>query len=405
MLFYFGAVTVLFQRIGVPAGASTLPIAVPIGLAVGLYELSRKRATFRTGVLVVLGVFASVQLVLLLVRGGEWTSFALIAGIWCMLTLEWDQKLVHEFCLGVVGSMSIVSLLALVQLGLDLSGHRVIDPFLAVPSVFRMEGFNTTYQIRYDIDVFKPNGFVCLEPSFLSLLSAIALLLLSDGIGRAASRKLNTLMECALIAGMVASFAISGLVVLPFVVLVAFQNKRTNVLLTASVAFAVMILSTGSLFAALTDRVSGANDGSNAARLVRPYSELLFPFLRFGSTFFGTGPGSAQFAATMLSSDWTTEVTTPTAAKVTYEYGLLGLIVFGLTVGWVCFNARLSPWARLGLLAALVIPTDGLTSAVIAPVCILAMGATRDAVDGGYLKECGSERSKSDTSSLSRCTA
>jgi hypothetical protein len=175
-----------------------------------------------------------------------------------------------------------------------------------------------------------------------------------------------------LVGGMLSTVAVSGLVVLPFVIFAAVKSARIAALGTVIVGFLYVISNQIPAIGYFVDKAllnpfDATGQVSSAARLYRPYVGLWEQIER--SPIFGSGPGSAR--AYVATQD--VEVTTPTLMKIVLEYGLLGFAIFALLAIGLVARSRL-PWMlRLGFVTAIVVPTDGLTSGHLVPLFLFVM--------------------------------
>jgi hypothetical protein len=108
------------------------------------------------------------------------------------------------------------------------------------------------------------------------------------------------------------------------------------------------------------------SDSTLAARISRPY--LYFYDALSSAPFFGQGSGSA---ANTLSTFSNFLINTPSIVKVSLDYGLVGLLIFGILLFVIAKHSTLSTGERLALLIFMFIPTDGMYVAPISYFFIL----------------------------------
>lgn len=383
-MFWLGVIVVAAQRFGVTFGDFTVP-------AVSLAVAATTVVMVLRGVWVI-GPIRGVIFLFFLAAG--MTSLAMsqsaatgasslifVALLWLPAIAVSRPGQVHaaspSFAAGVVVATGTAGLLACVQSGLSFATRSVVDPIGLLPQEVLIQGYRSAQPVSFGSSWMKANGFVFLEPSFLSLISALGLVLVLSGyvsIGRG-----RVVLLVALVAGMTTSVAISGVILLPvlFVMLIATSKRAVSTFLVAAIA--IPLITAIPVTKAFTDRLFYMQ-GSNDARLVRPYTELL-PVWADGPIAFGFGPGSARELADAITADnWQTEVTTPTVVKVLFEYGIVGGLVF-IALLVVMLGRSSSPISvKVALMVALIVPTDGLTNHVIVPcvALVLLTPAARD---------------------------
>jgi hypothetical protein len=272
----------------------------------------------------------------------------------------------RSFATGVVAATALAGALGAIQSSISFFTRSTIDPISLLPPELLIQGYRAIQPVQFGSSWMKATGFIFLEPSFLSLLSAVGLVFVLSGYVRL---RWKGLIVAALVVGMTTSVAISGVIILPvlFIMLIASPKRALYTLMTAAVA--VPVINAIPVTKAFTDRLFYMQ-GSNDARLVRPYTELL-PVWMDGPLAFGFGPGSARELADIITADnWQTEVTTPTAVKVLFEYGLVGAVVLVVLIIAVLARSAAPVPVKAGLAIMLIVPTDGLTSHLLVP-CLL----------------------------------
>ena len=203
-----------------------------------------------------------------------------------------------------------------------------------LPDAILSHGFN--YVIPMGIgDLNKANGFFLVEPSALSQLMALAIIV--EFAFFQPSWRMAVL-------GLAMLLAYSGTGLILFVIfvpaLLVHRGHGRLVLLAVAGAFALAVFSDSLHLTALMDRVRDfSSDRSSAfARFLSPFylfHDFIFPHVQ--TTLFGLGPGAIELFFNQLEY----EVHDPTWGKLFFEYGVVGTVPF---VAFVCYcifvNAR-----------------------------------------------------------------
>jgi hypothetical protein len=218
----------------------------------------------------------------------------------------------------------------------------------------------------------KPNGALFLEPSFLSLYSAIGLVALVEWRRKITSPqlRLNTwaLLFCA--GGLVVSISSSGLLILAFAGF--FWGKQFTAqprLVLAGTALALLSWRLGALDALITKASEGFGPSTSAGlRLTLPY-DLMAPRL-FESPLWGLGPGEAGAVAAEYNI---AGLQVPTLLKIGVEYGVLGLAAFGLLLAYLVISRQVPTTLFAGVVSAWAIPAESLLNPVLATLLVLTV--------------------------------
>lgn len=226
-------------------------------------------------------------------------------------------------------------------IGLWLSGISVL--FLAVqftplgyrdfvseivPSSMVVTGFNTSYPLFYGADLYKSNGWVALEPSFMSFI--LGLCILAALMIRARVWELMFLL-----LGMIVTAAGSGFfIVLVGVVIMVIRGQwvllRPYIVPGAILAVAVFPTTIGqTILSRLTEGTS--SNSSTALRTFEPYLYLLPKWTSdWAIVWFGGGAGSSR---SVVDASGVRGLLVPTLGKVFYDYGLIaGALLAALIV-------------------------------------------------------------------------
>ena len=370
---FLGAAMIVLQRIAVPVGGEQGMPAGPLLIAVVLlllFATGRVQVDWRF--LVGLLLFVAYGTCLALVWNSSITSVFLVSTIWFPIIFLCGYEAGRQFFHGILLSTLLACVLAVFQSALSAATGTLFDPIGAtVPDQFLVAGFNSNYEVVWGSGWFKANGVFFLEPSMLSIFCALGILaLLTHTVDMRAPM---WLAMGALVIGLVSTVAISGLVILPALIAAIIRARRLLVTLCVSaiVVPLLLLLPQADAFFARSVATEGT---SNDARLLRPYT-ILFPAVADSSPIIGFGPGSARRYVQATFTDWQSDVATPTLAKVAFEYGWIGLAILATATLALWIRSGLRWEMKLGLMIALLVPTDGLTSAVLAPAVILTLAA------------------------------
>lgn len=345
--------SVLLQRIGMPYGGGQIPLTIPVVLlllAAGLRTGEFRIHPARLPVLAVIWGTAGIGTLIQLATGGAPSLFSLglVVALYVMVAVAANLRpegvdRVHRVYLALMTFFAGVSV---IQMAIQYLGVAYRDYLsLVVPEFFLLNFYNTADPIAYGDPLYRSNGVVFLEPSFLSIFLGIAVAL-------ALYRRSGLLQVSILLVGMVPPLAGSGFVVLlPAVVALAVTGYRRN-LLTAvpAVLVAVLVAMITPLGERYLERSTEATDPetSSSFRLVQPYSALLPPSLEDELTAaIGHGAGTAD---DFLLSEGLGAITQPLVPKVLYEYGLVGFLGILVPLMFLLLaGVRARPWTA-GLL-------------------------------------------------------
>jgi hypothetical protein len=281
-----------------------------------------------------------------------------------------------HFFSGAAAAMVFAAFLGIVQFVAQRAGLGFIDPISAAPETVLMPGFNSLYDLEFaggDRGQFKPNGMILLEPSFLSLFSAIGLVYYclrlfskNDSIHRGR----GILAVLILVGGIAVSASSSGIVVLGVAAIpLLLSVKRNRGLVVVLIAGFFVALSMGLFNATIEKALEGFGDRSSTAlRLVKPY-ELLTPYW-LDRPVFGGGSGTVTDATTDLG---VIGLQASTLMKLLVEYGLVGAILLGVITVIVLRRSTAPRILVVALLAAWIVPAEALLNSGIVLMLFFAL--------------------------------
>lgn len=343
----------LGQRLGLAYGIDQVPLTIPVvlllllvGLRTGEFRVARSRLP----VLAVVWAAAAICTLIQLAIGGVPSIFSLglVVALYAMVAVSANlsSREVDAVQRLYLRLMTVFALVSVGQMAVQYLGVPYED-YLArvIPEFLLLDFYNTADPIAYGDPLYRSNGIVFLEPSYLSMFLGLAVAL-------ALYRSARPLQVTVLLVGMVPPLAGSGFVVLiPAVALMAFSRRRRNLLRAAPAVLVAVVLATLTpLGERYLDRSTEASDPrtSSSMRLVQPYSELLPPAVE--ATVPATVGHGAGTANDYLESVGMASVTQPLIPKVLFEYGLVGLLGILLPLlGLLLTGVRRHPWTA-GLL-------------------------------------------------------
>lgn len=191
-----------------------------------------------------------------------------------------------------------------------------------VPQQFLLNGFNTVIPLRWDSPILKSNGFFFVEPSTFSQYLALA------AVFELLFRGMTARLAVYLIA-LPTSFSGTGLLLLIVMIPLVLLYRRDFRAIAGLGLLGAIALATGDFWHldALLARTGefGSTDSSAYARFFAG-GRLIGEFLLSSGAdlAFGLGPGAFPLHAKLMPY----EVHDPAWAKVLFEYGLLGTLLF-----------------------------------------------------------------------------
>ncbi|MBM7807019.1 hypothetical protein JOD57_002856 [Geodermatophilus bullaregiensis] len=344
-------VVVLTQRVGIPFGGSVISVALPLTyLFVGfllvrrLLVVNQLRAELLTLAISACLLTTAAVTWLGATRELSMSSLFFLVAIY----LLWVFRVRDPYGAAVVaraGRTFVLTMVGLAALGTaqlvgQWTGVWEWEDYLAqvVPDAYRIPDFNYNNELAYGVGVYKGTAFVLLEPSFLSQLCALAILV-GMVLGVRAWQVL--VLGC----GLAAAVSGTGLILLGAgaVLLLARMPRRLrpSYVITGGTVAAVLLLSPVADF--LLDRQSefGTSGSSANSRFVAPYREawegLVAEPVRF---LVGAGPGSVDrlINGTPIGMD----ILYGTLPKLLFEYGILAGGLFLLFLVFAVLDR--TPW-------------------------------------------------------------
>lgn len=336
---------VFLQRFVVPLGGeAAVSIHLPLAVLSLLWLFAGGMAVIDTIRLVACLAFLGSAVVSQILGGNDFSpaSIALLAAIYLPITAripitssEYGQIL---NCFQY--SMAIVALLAVMQYGMQLAGLAmpILEDF--IPEILIVKNFVYLQEVLWQSGLFKANGMVMLEPSFLSQFLALALIVEYWCLRRPL---------WMLLYGSVLVLTFSGTGMLLAAISLGFMvwkrgTDRYVLLLALASGCVVAALAASGWLTALSGRLAEFNDpdASASLRFSAPF-ERVYDTLLAGDLnvlLFGAGAGSIE----EVGFAWNPPV------KVWVEYGALVCVIY---VGFLVTVFRKAPIRMLSLAFAL----------------------------------------------------
>jgi hypothetical protein len=280
----------------------------------------------------------------------------------------------RSFFSGVTLAAALGAILALVQAASQWLQRGYPDPIAALPQTFQLQGYHSHYTTQWiprnlNLPV-KPNGMIFLEPSFLSLYASIALVIALHRLLHG-DRKLVLLPLIAILfVGICISLSTSGLPCLAIgLVFMIREIIRRLFLVLALVGVLVAGLVSGLLDGVIAKALEGFGaNTSSGLRISEPYKYL--PNYWLDKPIFGNGPGSVT---RIIEASGLLQLQSPAILRMLVEYGIAGFVIWALIVCLAIITSR-APWSiRIAVLAAYLIPTEGILSPVVVALILIGI--------------------------------
>lgn len=345
----------VLQRFGVPAGGFQVPLALPITAAVfGILLLQNRVYLSKPGLAQYLLFVGWLSLVawVSVVSPPKGTS-ASIPSLWyflatyCFLVFRWRLDLPLQRTLEIFrGFVSFIAVCGIAQFVLQFVGIRQFQFTGLLPdSVLIESGYNLVIEVQRGSSVLKSNGLFLLEPSFMSQVMAIGIVIEFLYFGSRLRLGLFAL-------GLVTAFSGTGLLILGFALAVAglvglesFRRVAKFALVAGVTVFAFSLLAGIDYVDIVSGRVKELStpNTSGFIRFVSPYAAVA-DIANDPRWVLGFGAGSGE---TFNSLGYTYGVNALT--KVLIEYGPLGLALYVGYVGRAFYRRELRILSAVGL--------------------------------------------------------
>jgi hypothetical protein len=374
---------VLTMRLAVPVGPSGTSVALPLTYAlIGLLWL-RRRLVIDGLRVELLGVAIAACLittaaVALQTQPFSQPSLLLLLVIYLPWVLrvggDAGRELVEHAGRVFVRVMLVVAAAGTAQFAGQLAGAWQYEDYLAdiLPPGLLIAGYNTSIPVMFGSSMYKSNGFVLLEPSFLSQYCALAVIVgLMLGI-----RAWQVLL---LLSGLVSAVSGTGLVLLAVGLVLILVRARRRIrpghVVAAGLAAALLFLSpAATLLLDRSDEVSQQGSSGNA-RFLQPYLEaaagLEADHQRYAV---GAGPGSAERLLESARDGIGYPVLYSPLPKLVFEYGLVAGGLFLMFILLSMFDGAPWPVVPATLIVMTLFLSGGLLQAQTAYLAWLLTG-------------------------------
>jgi hypothetical protein len=364
---------VLGQRFGIPIGGDEpFPLSllavlflVAWGVAGGVLQLNFVR--YRLYVIACSVLLALTLLAFVADRQPSLPSALLAVALYALATFDLslrraDIDRVYDVFIHVMTVAAIVSLLQGSVQYVGVEYQDWVGDLL--PQALVIPNYNSGDPLAYGSTIYRVNGLLFLEPSFLSYFLGIAVVV-------ALQRRAPWWKVAVLLAGMVPTLAGNGFViVLPAIVLLFALADRGIRRLAIPLALAAVLALITPVGSRLVDRVDeiGSPGSSGYLRMVAPYTVIIPPVLEDPvAMVVGFGAGRASDYASDFGPD---ALIVPYVPKLLFEYGLVGTAAFSLFALSVFLTGVRRPLVP-GLLLAYFVVNAAFLQAPIALTTIL----------------------------------
>ncbi|MGQ7294800.1 hypothetical protein [Quadrisphaera sp. KR29] len=345
-------VLLLTQRVVLPFGgergvALSLLLqylaVVPL-LLVGAMRADRLRGELYA--LAVLGVLVATWVVTATGHAASTTSLGLLLALylpWLFRSRDTSGADARLVGLAFVRTMAVVAALGVLQLLTQLAGVWTFRDYLrdVLPADWVASSFNFANPLEYGSAVVKGNGFVMLEPSFLSQFCALA-------VGVALLLRMRLWWVLVLLLGLASAVSGTGILLLVAIGLLVVarspQLLRPSFLVTGALVVVAVALSP--IATLITDRAGETSEqgSSGYLRFVQPYTEVARGLAADPARYWmGAGSGSSD---RLLISDQAGQVGEAVvytiAPKLVFEYGLPAASLFVLFLVMALLDR--TPW-------------------------------------------------------------
>jgi hypothetical protein len=328
---------IALQRFALPLGTEGISVTVLIGLlCVFVLVVSGGLVHDTTRVVLFAAAAAACGLATWLVtmHSGEASlnSYLLLVVVYLpwlfrVPAAEGRQAGAQWLCGLFVKVMLAFALVAIGQMATQVAGVWTYrDPFEDLPQAMLLADFNTTIPIEYLSPIMKSQGFLFLEPSFLSQFLAVAILV---GI----MRRVALWQLVVLGLAMVCTYSGTGIVLLVAgLILILIRSPRQirpSMVLLAALGLAALLLSPYA--APLLSRTSEVSDSSSSLslRFVEPYQQVAQGLDAHPVRYLiGAGSGTAERLLENDREGSGKAVVYTVAPKLIFEYGMLAGSLF-----------------------------------------------------------------------------
>ena len=327
----------VLQRVSIPNLSIPLIVVVimgwmGLGLILGVLQLHRRRLLMWLLAAAVSGLMVIPQMYLIARPFVSFNSWVFWVVVWLPLVVRLSDRsgtAYHRTQVGVAKVGVGASALSLTFLGVQLAGLGYRDWVADIlPTSLQVQGYVVSYPIFYGSPIYKSNGWLALEPSFLSFMLGVCL------ICAIASRR-HPMLVTFVFLGLLSTTAGSGLAILAVYLVAVVLTGRAGLLRPYALSGALVAVVFGMtvLGQSVLGRLSeaGSPRSSTALRAIEPYVYLWPRWIADpAAVFVGGGAGSS---AQLVEDSGIVGLLVTNIAKVMFDYGLLGGSVLLALVG------------------------------------------------------------------------
>lgn len=366
---------ILFQRISIPG--ISIPFTVPITVLwclaawrVGVLAIERRRLVFWMGAAAISSATVLPQVLFLeqpVISVNSWlfwmTMWFPVVFMMADRTGDTYRRMLRSITkIGVwLSSLSIVFLVS------QLAGVPYRDwLFDFLPESLHVKGFAISYPIVWDSPIYKSNGWIMLEPSFMSFTLGVCFM--TALLSRARVWQVLWLFLGILTTVAGSGFAVIGVGIIALLMNGQFSLLRKYVVPGAIVTAIAIPTAIGQVFLKRVSEV-GETNSSAAMRSFEPYQFLLPRWLDEPvAVWIGFGPGSSARAVEGSGVDG---LIAPMMGKMIYDYGLIagGILVILAVIPFLRAHERALSVALLAQFFLLQPPAQP----IIVPAFIVVM--------------------------------
>ena len=342
-------VSVFLQQFALEFGKVTVPLGLFVNLAaLGLLTLLRRTNIdpLRSSLVFLFVAYAALS-VAFSAGASTLTSAIFAAAMYIPFALILQSgEAVFMDCVRAYRSMVLICAIAgilqfLLQFVTSNSLLFTFDGY--VPSAILLTGFNTYAHLTYGSALYRSNGFFMIEPSTFSQFVGVAVIieLVFYNVGW---------RLFVYVVALVLSFSGTGVIILALVpaILVGRRSYRTIIALAlvAALGLATPQLWNMSFYQERATEFTD-NDSSAHSRYVAPAVLIgQYQVPRTHDLLFGVGPGTITPYGKLLPYD----SSDPSWAKVLFEYGMVGSLLFWPMLIVAVFGSAPSIWLALALM-------------------------------------------------------
>lgn len=311
------------QKLAVNIGSFQMqPCLLLYPIIIFLLLLYKKLYISRNNLCIYLFLLALICFLLLFQQTIHITSLCYFLFIYCFMIFRYridyeEREYLRTIFLLV---LEVSGVIAIFQFVAQLLGVEYIDIFDYIPNL-TLKGFNTYYSISYGANIMKSNGWIYLEPSFLSQFMALGIIIV---FYRKIFQKQQIVQLTIFALALLVSFSGTGIALLT-VVLVPLLCRLEIKKQIPVIFFGLMMLFlfvNSSYSYSVIDRIFEFrnSNSSSAIRFINPFLNVFG--IQNNYLFLGNGPGTVDYIIAANISNYSV------IPKMVYEYGMVVSCLF-----------------------------------------------------------------------------